>query len=92
MALCWEQRGCDEEMSSTCPHATASDDLVCVADCYYAQCSNPQRKVTSNIDLVLDPTVDRRAAIKELCRHCEFFLKQGPRLEPGKLGTYPSGQ
>jgi hypothetical protein len=30
--------------------------------------------------LLLDPEVDRTAAIKENCRNCGFFLEHAPRL------------
>ncbi|MDR1713925.1 MAG: hypothetical protein LBR39_07225 [Coriobacteriales bacterium] len=80
MSKCWEQRGCDEEMWSSCPHAIASDDGICVADCYFALCDNPQRKVTADPALVFDPVVNRAAAIKEICWHCEFFLRHAPRI------------
>jgi hypothetical protein len=77
-AVCWKQRGCDVEMWSRCPHAIASTDGVCPAECYYTVCSRSQRQVTSDFDLLLDPTVDRSAAIKENCLNCAFFLKHAP--------------
>lgn len=78
--VCWSRRGCDEEMWSRCPHATASVDGVCPAECYYTACQRDQRKLTSDMDLLLDPQVDRRAAIKENCLNCSFFLRNAPRL------------
>ena len=81
MTKCWEKRGCDEEMWSRCPHATSSDDGVCVAECYYTTCFNEQREIATDIALLLDPTVDRTQAIKENCRNCVFFLKNAPRLQ-----------
>jgi len=82
VSACWEQRGCDEEMWSRCPHATSSEDGVCVADCYYTNCDKPQHKTATSFELLLDATVDRRTAIKETCTFCEFFLTSGPRLGP----------
>jgi len=80
MSACWEERGCDEELASRCPHAISSTDGLCVADCYYATCDRPQFKVATSFDLLLDATVDRSAAIKETCTFCEFFLTKAPRL------------
>jgi len=76
---CWTERGCDAEMAAVCPHATASEDKRCVAECYYASCQRPQHKVTTAFDLYFDPTIDRTAAIKETCTFCEFFLTHGPK-------------
>jgi hypothetical protein len=81
MCACWEQRGCDEEMSSRCPHATSSTDGLCVAECFYTSCSRPQHKVSTAFELFLDPALDRSAAVKETCTFCEFFLRNGPRLK-----------
>jgi hypothetical protein len=77
---CWRQRGCDEEMWSRCPHAVASVDGVCPAECCYTRCERPQRQVTSELDLLLDPTVDRGMAVKENCLNCAFFLKNVSRI------------
>ncbi|MDR2036208.1 MAG: hypothetical protein LBP91_06030 [Coriobacteriales bacterium] len=77
---CWQKRGCDDEMASRCPHAVLSADGVCPISCYFANCGFPQRKYASNLDLLLDATVDRSAAIKEPCTYCEHFLTNGPRL------------
>ncbi|MDR2673065.1 MAG: hypothetical protein LBC35_07305 [Coriobacteriales bacterium] len=78
---CWQIRGCDQKMASTCPHAIASSDGRCTFDCYYTLCSRPQHKLATNLDVLLDPTVDRLAAIKEICTTCEFFLRNGPRVD-----------
>jgi hypothetical protein len=77
---CWEQRGCDEEMAARCPHATSSTDGLCVAACYYTICSRAQHRHASNLDILLDPLVDRSATVREPCTYCEFFLLNGPRL------------
>jgi hypothetical protein len=84
MTICWEERGCDEEMSSRCPHAISSTDGMCVADCYYTNCDKPQHKNATSFELLLDATVDRSKAIKEPCTFCEFFLVNGPRLAPSE--------
>jgi hypothetical protein len=79
-SICWAKRGCDEELWSRCPHAIASVDGVCPAECYYTVCYRQQRRVTSNFDLLLDSGINRAAAIKENCLNCEFFLKNAPRF------------
>ena len=78
---CWEQRACDDEMSSVCPFAVASFDKVCPAKCYFTNCKLPQRTLTSSFELILDLSVDRSVAIKENCLNCEYFLKNAPRME-----------
>jgi hypothetical protein len=67
-------------MASRCPHAIASTDGVCPADCCYTACDKPQHELAIGIDM-LDPTVDYTAAVKETCRFCKFFIKNAPRLE-----------
>ncbi len=79
MAKCWEQRGCDEEMQSTCPHPNELQDR-CPTKCAFANCTRPSQAVTSDPELIFDPSVDREAAIKDLCMYCEFFLRHGPRV------------
>ena len=79
MAKCWEQRGCDEEMQGTCPHATVILDM-CPTKCAFANCERPQHELTSDPELVFCADVDRNAAIKEICLFCELFLNHGPRL------------
>lgn len=76
---CWSNRGCDEEMMSRCPHAIDPDEQ-CPMSCQYAACDRPTHRATSDPMLFLDPTVDRRAAAKETCTRCAFFLTNGPRL------------
>lgn len=81
MTRCWEKRGCDETMSASCPHAVEGRYTPCVLDCQFAVCHNPQHVMATDLDLILDPTVDRRAAQKMGCRTCGFFLVHGPRME-----------
>jgi hypothetical protein len=78
MAKCWEVRGCDEEMMSRCPHNTPGEP--CPADCHYAACFRSTHVVATDFDLLLNPTLNYEAAIKEVCRFCENFLKNGPEL------------
>jgi hypothetical protein len=79
MAACWEIRGCEgpENCYEHCPHYELGGR--CPVDCAFAECTRPTHKVASGLDL-LDPTIDRTAAIKECCCICQFFLDNGPRL------------
>ncbi len=79
MAVCWERRGCDEEMQADCPH-TIEPDEKCPARCAYGRCSSPDNAPLSDRLMALDPTVDRSAAQREQCLYCDFFLKRGPRI------------
>jgi hypothetical protein len=76
---CWSDRGCDEEMRSRCPHAIDPDEK-CPLGCQYAACYRDTHRATGDPMLVFDPTVDHRAAAKETCTRCAFFLTNGPRL------------
>lgn len=78
MPKCWEQRGCDAEMKSNCPHEQELKDR-CPTKCVFANCQRPSHSQTSDPELVFSAEVDREAAIKEVCFFCEFFLKNGPR-------------
>ena len=86
-ARCWETRGCDGlmgltgPMSEECPHCRDDCYNPCPGECHYASsCDRPTHKVATDINLILDPSVDRYAAIKRTCYTCEFFLKHGPRV------------
>lgn len=81
MAFCWQRRGCDEEMWSRCPHAVEDKYSPCPMDCCYTACDNPQHELATDLDLLLDPFVDRNAAQKEQCRSCVFFLTTAPKIE-----------
>lgn len=76
---CWSNRGCDDEMQATCPHAIDPNEK-CPVQCNFSRCTRPTHKRTSDPFLVFDPDVDRSAAQKEVCHSCEFFLTNGPRL------------
>lgn len=78
---CWEQRGCDEEMQSRCPHNTPGEP--CPADCHFAMCDRPTHKVTSNLDLLFRCDIDFGQSVKDQCRFCEFFLSKAPSTNPG---------
>ena len=84
MAFCWEQRGCDEEMQSRCPHNIPGEP--CPADCHYAACQRPTHKVEDDFGILLNPERDYDAAVKEVCRFCEFFLTKGPNVADRKEG------
>lgn len=77
---CWEIRGCDDEMMGRCPHVVEGVYSPCPPECRYTVCERPTRAVARDFALLLDANVDRSAAIKEVCWHCEFFLKDGPRI------------
>lgn len=76
---CWSNRGCDAELQAECPHAIDPDEQ-CPLGCHFAACDRPTHRVTGDLDLLLDPVVDRAAAAKAICTTCEFFLRNGPRL------------
>lgn len=79
MPRCWAQRGCDEEMQSTCAHVQDFHDN-CPTKCAFAHCERPQNEVTSDPALIFTPDIDRTAAIKDGCNFCGFFLTNGPRV------------
>lgn len=80
MSKCWEIRGCEGDANNYdhCPHAMLGGR--CPVDCAFAECTRPQRKQADVLEL-LEPTVDRSAAVKEYCCTCSFFLKNAPRIE-----------
>jgi hypothetical protein len=82
MARCWEERGCDDELQTECPHPNELMDR-CPNKCAFAVCDRPTYVVTIDAALLFDPTVDRAVAIKDVCLHCEFFLTNGPRVGAG---------
>ena len=80
MTKCWEKRGCDEEMMSRCPHNAPGEP--CPADCHFAACQRATHVVATDFDLLLNPERVYEAAVKEICRFCEHFLKNGPDVSP----------
>ena len=76
MSHCWEQRGCDAEMQSRCPHNTPGEP--CPAECHFAACERPTHVITTDFELLFRPDLDREVSVKDICSFCEFFLKNGP--------------
>ncbi len=89
MAACWEQRGCDDEMRGRCPHNIPGEP--CPADCHFAACMRPAHVVCGDFDLLLNPDRDYDCANKEICRFCEFFLKNGPDIADRPAGYVRRG-
>lgn len=81
MSACWEIRGCDDEMMQRCPHNI--EGLPCPADCLNTHCKRPTHDMVDPLDALMNPDVDRSAAVKEVCLLCRFFLEHGPVLEEG---------
>lgn len=83
---CWTLRGCsglmglEVALELECPHSRADCYNPCPAECSYTACSRPWHRMTSDINLIFDETVDRQAAIKKTCYTCAYFLKHGPRI------------
>ena len=75
---CWEQRGCDSEMQSRCPHNQPGEP--CPADCQFAACFRTAHKVATDFNIILNPDLNYEAAVKQVCRICENFLLNGPFL------------
>lgn len=86
VANCWAYRGCSglmglvNPMQEECPHSRTDCYSPCPAECSYTVCSRPWHRATSDVSLIFDDTVDRRAAVKKACYMCEYFLKHGPRV------------
>lgn len=78
MAKCWELRGCDEEMQGRCPHNIPGEP--CPAECHFAACDRKTHVVTGDFGLILNIERDFDASVKEICRFCEHFLKNGPTV------------
>lgn len=78
MSSCWETRGCfeDKEMLERCPHNIPGEP--CPVECNFSACFRETHKVTTDLNLRLNPDLNYDAAVKEVCRMCEFFLTHGP--------------
>lgn len=82
---CWEVRGCtglygfSGFMQDECPHNEKDRYMPCPATCAFTRCQRPWHKDAVTLEDLTDPTVDRMATIKEQCRHCLHFIKNGPR-------------
>lgn len=81
---CWEVRGCagiygfGAYMEDECPHNVPDRYSPCPGTCAYTRCQRPWHREATSLDDLLDPRVDRMAAIKEECRHCLHFIRKGP--------------
>ena len=86
MAACWTIRGCEgsENNYGHCPHAMLNGR--CPVDCAFTECDRPTHKVASGL-MLLDPDIDRSAAIKECCCICEFFITHGPKIKQADTAT-----
>ena len=69
-------------MENECPHNRSDCYNPCPQECHYTRCERPTYAAATNIDLILDASVDRSAAIKRSCYMCEYFLTHGPRSNP----------
>lgn len=84
---CWTLRGCsglmglEDALENECPHSRSDCYNPCPAECSYTACTRPWHRMTSDINLIFDETVDRRAAIKKTCYTCAYFLTNGPRVD-----------
>lgn len=82
---CWEVRGCaglygfSGFMQDECPHNEEDRYMPCPATCAFTRCQRPWHKDAVTLEDLTDPYVDRMATIKEQCRHCLHFIKNGPR-------------
>lgn len=79
-AACWRIRPCPEEIQETCQHAVTDYDM-CPMTCKFAVCLMPEHKPTYDPRYVFEPNIDRDAALKHSCIHCEFFLTKGPKRD-----------
>ena len=92
-ANCWAYRGCSglmglvNPMQDECPHNRKDCYSPCPAECSYTICSRPWHRTTSDVALIFDQSVERRAAVKKACYTCEYFLTHGPRV--GELEDVP---
>ena len=82
---CWERRGCagvyglGDFMEAECPHNVPDSYSPCPATCAFTRCQRPWHTEATRLEDLLDPDVDRMGTIKEQCRHCLHFIKNGPR-------------
>ena len=86
---CWDERGCDADMQSYCPHCLGHD--YCPADFKYAACKLPQHRVAVGFEILDNPDVDRSIPVKEQCRLCMFFINHGPKVGSGAVSARGEG-
>lgn len=79
-SACWRIRNCSPEVQEFCQHAVTDYDM-CPATCKFAVCTRDEHKPTYDPLYVFEPNIDRAAALKHSCFHCEFFLKNGPKKD-----------
>lgn len=95
VARCWEVRGCaglfgfSDSMEAECPHNVSDHYSPCPATCAFTRCQRPWHRDATSLADLLDPTVDRMGAIKEQCRHCLHFIKNGPRAAAPRAASDP---
>lgn len=65
-------------MQGRCPHNTPGEP--CPADCHFAACHRKTHVVCDDFYVLLNPERDYEAAVKQVCRFCEHFLKHGPNV------------
>jgi hypothetical protein len=85
MEGCWSRRGCDEEMMERCPHNVEGEP--CPAECHFAACHRPTHVVCDDFEILLNPERDYEAAIKQVCRFCNHFLINGPKVDMSKANA-----
>ena len=74
---CWEERGCGG-VTDDCPHYKFG---VCPRSCFYTICTKPQHSKASGMETFSAVDVDFKAALKENCHSCKFFLEHAPRIK-----------
>ncbi|MCL2526001.1 MAG: hypothetical protein FWE46_02980, partial [Coriobacteriia bacterium] len=80
-SVCWRIRDCAPEIQLYCQHAVTDFDM-CPSICKFAICTRPEHKPTWDAKFVFEPNIDRDAALKHACLHCEFFVRNGPKKNP----------
>lgn len=73
---CWEERGC-KGVTGDCPHYTTG---LCPRSCVYTVCDKPQHETAPAMEIFSAYDVNFKAALKENCHSCRFFLKNAPRI------------
>lgn len=75
---CWEVTGCKGSMAPGCPHdATGLCPRTC-ANTFF--CDLPWYERASGMEMLEAYDVDFKAARKETCQNCRFFLTHAPKI------------
>ena len=75
---CWEVLGCKGSMAPDCPHdATGICPRTCINTVH---CGLPWYERASGMEMFDAYDVDFKAARKENCQNCRFFLERAPRI------------